>query len=295
MRDTTISRGTRLLHLTSRHTDTVALFSGVSPSAVSRGTPNCAGRGPILLCVDFKGFFPFSLGRDGVGTRRSTFCGLLLALGHPTASCLLHLPTGKTRSRIAWLSHPHCGGSLAAVPGLGAQQGRVPALTCHWPGGAALPEGYKCGARGRAARRRSGWWTAFTVPAPWGWRQKGSPTSTLTGRPLVCGSCTSGTPAAAPPSTRRGCLGCCASMVAVGCWTWPVARGESKQELRDWLGQERRTAGRPVGQPLRAGAWQAALAGGSGVPAHGVERAREEHLLKQCGEGAKETWPRARV
>lgn len=43
MRDTTISRGTRLLHLTSRHTDTVALFSGVSLLRSVVGHPTVLG------------------------------------------------------------------------------------------------------------------------------------------------------------------------------------------------------------------------------------------------------------
>lgn len=106
----------------------------------------------------------------------------------------------------------------------------------------------------RPARRAAGWWTACTAPARWGWRPKGSRTSTRTERRRACGSSTSGTPAAARPSTRPGYSGCCGSTTASGCSTWPAAPGEPGRGAaagggRGDLGQARPAASSGDPQP----------------------------------------------
>uniref|UniRef100_M3Y2T3 Uncharacterized protein n=1 Tax=Mustela putorius furo TaxID=9669 RepID=M3Y2T3_MUSPF len=122
------------------------------------------------------------------------------------------LPAGEK----GWFASP--GGAL---PGAASPAGACP--RAHLPlgrwGGRPRAGPEYINAERRRARRAAGWWTACTAPAPWGWRPKGSRTSTRTERRRACGSSTSGTPAAARPSTRPGYSGCCGSTAASGCST----------------------------------------------------------------------------
>ncbi|XP_030651542.1 glycine N-methyltransferase isoform X2 [Nomascus leucogenys] len=250
--------------------------------------PAFAGNGPVLPA------WRSALWISGDGVAISLLPPLLAPLAFSSRPRLSgqRAPRVPSRRGIAqragsagWLKGPSPGLGGSALPAAGqtpkpspqldtpkAQQGRVRALTCHWPGGAVGCQQclcFKCGAGGCGARRCAGWWTACTGPAPWGWQPKGSRTSMRTGRRRACGSCTSGTPAAAPPNTRHGCSRCCASTAASGCSTWPVAPGEPRpgpgalHEIGVWLSLYR-AAAEPQGRARQGGLCQPGTGGTQG-------------------------------
>lgn len=187
--------------------------------------------------------FLSSLSKDGVGN--------LLAPCSPGPSPVLLTPglSGRGPGRIlschrivqkpgssgCWERFTQDWEAAHSLPA-GARPGLCRGMSPHSPaiehvGPPSLPQGpdYKYGAGGCGARRIQGWWTVCTGPAPWGWRLKGSPTSTRTERRRACGSSTLGTPAAVRLSTRLGCLGCCTNTAARGYSTWPAAPGEPRR------------------------------------------------------------------